>query len=827
KTLTSAGFARVPAISEAGQVAMRGDIIDFFAPGLGEPLRVEFFDEEIESMRIFDLGSQRTRHVLKQVHVPLSREIEEVASAEQLLPLEEMPEKIRVFLWEPGLIEETAQRLRLQGGAWSAALARNDAAVAERNPLTLATLPGRDGTLDVLSVEEFCRGVADGLEVLAKRAKDGEKISICCSTEAEQSRVEHLLEEGGFDPQSIQLPVGGLTKGFRIPEARLTWLHHRELIPGHGQHRPKPRGKTHESDPVASATALKPGDIVVHAIHGLARFCGLDVGEPSKDAGAGAPAGEQDVLVLEFDGGSLLQVPAARVDLVERFIGAGGSTAPALDRLGSGSYKRRRLRVESAVEDLAASLLDVQARRASRSGTHFPVVPEQKEFDESFPWEDTPDQAQGAREIALDLADPKPMDRLVCGDVGYGKTEMAARALFAVVHHGWQAAVLVPTTVLAEQHTRTLRERFADWPIRIEQLSRIVSAKDQKTTLEGVASGRVDIVVGTHRILSQDVTFEKLGLVVIDEEQRFGVRAKNLLKRKRAEVDVLTLSATPIPRTLHMAMTGLRDITSLSTAPTGRQEITTEIRYGDEEGHIQTLLQAELARGGQAFFIHNRVKTLEHTAARLQRLMPNANIATGHGQMAPNDLEEAMLSFVRGDTDIFCSTTIVESGLDIANANTILIDDAHHYGLADLHQLRGRVGRSTRSGSCTLLIPRGQSLPEDARRRLKAVEELRYLGAGFQIAMRDLEIRGAGNLLGAEQSGHINAVGYETYRKLLAQSVARLKQQSSAGHPPRNSGESSADISIGVAAALPPTYVSDDTSRLELLRSFDKLRQPR
>ncbi|MDP6941952.1 MAG: helicase-related protein [Planctomycetota bacterium] len=824
RTIVQSGFERVPAITEPGQVAMRGDIVDFYPPALGEPLRLEFFDDELESIRVFDLGSQRTRHILHRVRVPLGSELPEVASPKDVLPFERMPTGTRVIYWEPTLIEEAAQRLRLRGGQWSATLQKNQTLIHNSPSLGLAALPGKDGTLDILSVEEYCRGVADGACLLADRAADGERVVVFCATEAESSRLKHILEDQKKNPDSIDIRQGGLERGFRVPEARLTVLHHRELIPGHGQHRPKARHNRKETTPIDSILSLKNGDIVVHAVHGVARFFGLDTGTSSPESGAASNEGVQDVIVLEFDGGSTLHVPASRVDLIERYIGAGGSD-PQLDRLGSGSFERRREKVANAVEDMAADLLDIQASRHSTPGTPFSPIPEQAEFDGSFPWEDTPDQAQGTREILDDLALPKSMDRLLCGDVGYGKTELAARAAFRVLYEGWQVAVLVPTTVLAEQHTRTLRERFADWPVRIEQLSRIVPPRKRKEIIDGVNYGTVDLVVGTHRILSRDIKFAKLGLVIVDEEQRFGVKAKDLLKKKRSSVDVLTLSATPIPRTLHMAMAGIRDITALSTAPAGRQEVHTEIRYADESDLIQEAIRRELSRGGQVFFVHNRVHSLERVAASLKQLVPEANIVTGHGQMEPRELEKAMIAFVRGEADILCSTTIIESGLDIPNANTIFIDDAQNFGLADLHQLRGRVGRATHRGWCYLLIPRGKPMARDSRRRLKAVEELRYLGAGFQIAMRDLEIRGAGNLLGKEQSGHINAVGYETYRRLLSQAVSRIKRNQK--HTKKKPAVSPvANISVGVSAALSPSFIPDEESRLEILRLFDKAKTP-
>ncbi|MDA1260768.1 MAG: helicase-related protein, partial [Planctomycetota bacterium] len=769
RNLLEAGFERVPSISEPGEFSRRGDILDFHAPSLGEPLRLEFFGKELESIRVFDLATQRTRHVMKHVDVPLRSELPEAAGAGEALPLERMPSELRVVLWEPAAVDDARQRLTFLGADAVAALARCERLLEARAVAEFATLPGADGTLPTLSVEEYCLGVAPGAARLAERVSGGEQVILHCATEAEADRLRQVLRESGHSENALELIEGGLERGFRVPEARITILHHRELVPGHGAQRPRARRRReHAGETLQSALALKPGDLVVHATQGLARFRGLE---------ASAREDGQDVLVLEFADAALLQVPASRVDMVERYVGAGGAP-PELDRLGGGAFLRRRRKVEEAVEDLAADMLDTQAQREALPGFSFPYVEkEQRAFEDAFPWDDTPDQAQGTGEIHADLALPRAMDRLVCGDVGFGKTELAARAIFRAVQAGKQAGFLVPTTLLAEQHARSLAERFADWAIRVERLSRLVRPQQRKEILAGLADGQVDLLIGTHRMLSKDVRFKDLGLVIIDEEQRFGVQHKEELKRKRAQVDVLTLTATPIPRTLHQALAGIRDITSLTTAPAGRQEVHTEIRYRDEDAMIKEALERELARGGQVFFVHNRVRSLEATAQRLQRLAPRARIVTGHGQMGAEQLEDAMIAFVRGEADVLCSTTIIESGIDISNANTILIDDAHRFGLADLHQLRGRVGRATRRGWCYLLIPRNQPLPVDARRRLKAVEEMRYLGAGFQLALRDLEIRGAGNLLGAEQSGHIHAVGYETYRRLLGQAVARLRRR--------------------------------------------------
>lgn len=810
KRLVDSGFTRVPAITSPGEVARRGDILDLYPPAIGEPIRLEFLGDELESLRIFDLGTQRTRHVLHHLTVPLTHELAEVAASGDDLPLAAFGENLRVIRWEPSLVRERTERLAMRGQAWREAIARLEVAMAELPVLELATLPGEDGTLDTLSVEEFTRGVSEGACLLSRRAGDGNGVTIICSTEAESLRLRQIVRDAGLDPEQLNTPVAGLECGFQIPEARLIILHHRELVPGHGHHRPKPRRRARSSEPLESAVALEPGDLVVHAVHGVGRFRGTEPGQ-----------GGQDLLVLEFAKGGLLQLAASRIDLLERYIGAGGGS-PELDRIGSGAFKRRKDRVASAVEDMAAELLETQATRMAAPGDAMPDSPEeQRAFEAAFPYEDTPDQATGTREIHGDLGAPSPMDRLLCGDVGYGKTELAARAAFRALHAGRQVALLVPTTILAEQHTRTLRERFADYAVTVASLSRLRPMSERKQTIEGLKAGAVDLVVGTHRIISDDVLFRDLGLVIIDEEQRFGVRAKERLKQKRAEVDILTLTATPIPRTLHMAMAGLRDITSLSTAPAGRVEVHTEISYDNDDALVSTALSQELARGGQTFFVHNRIRTLGRTADRLRRLVPGASVVEAHGQMPREELEEAMLRFLTGEADILCSTTIVESGLDIPNANTIFIDRADRFGLADLHQLRGRVGRGTHRGFCYLLIPKGKPLALDAKKRLKAIEELRYLGAGFHIAMRDLEIRGAGSLLGAEQSGHIESVGYETYRKLLRRAIRRIQNEAESEEK-RESRV--ADVDLGVDAAIPERWLSDPGQRLALFRLLDSIR---
>ncbi|MFG0252477.1 MAG: transcription-repair coupling factor, partial [Phycisphaerales bacterium JB038] len=519
-----------------------------------------------------------------------------------------------------------------------------------------------------------------------------------------------------------------------------------------------------------------------------------------------------EFLTLEFSGRTKLHVPALKINLVQKYIG-GFHGKPQLSVLGGKKWKHQKEAVAEAVRDLASEMLRIQAARGHMPGIQFPEdTPWQVEFEAEFPYEETDDQLAAAVEVKRDMALGKPMDRLLCGDVGYGKTEIAIRAAFKAIEYGKQVAVLVPTTVLAEQHERTFRSRMAGYPFRVASLSRFKTDKEQKLILQELARGQVDVVIGTHRLLSADVRFADLGMVIVDEEQRFGVEHKQHLLSLRMTVDVLTMSATPIPRTLHMSMLGLRDISSLTTAPLDRRAVVTEvIPYNGRR--IKAAIERELAREGQVFFVHNRVHNIKTMADEVQKLAPKARIVVGHGQMGARELERVMLRFMRREADILVSTTIIESGIDIPTANTMFINRADMFGLADLHQLRGRVGRYKHRAYCYLLLPPDRTVPEKAVKRLKAIEEFSMLGAGFKIAMRDLEIRGAGNLLGAEQSGHIAAVGYEMYCQLLDQEVKRLRNEKVAD-------VADVDIDIGVSAILPRSYIPSDKRRMQAYRRF-------
>ena len=517
-------------------------------------------------------------------------------------------------------------------------------------------------------------------------------------------------------------------------------------------------------------------------------------------------------------------MPAHQIDRVQKYIGSGGgrgarTAAPTLSTLGSKRWSTQKQSVKESVRELAGELLRVQAARQAMPGLRYPAdTPWQTEFEAEFPYQETEDQLAALADIKRDMSTERPMDRLVCGDVGYGKTELAIRAAFKAVEFGKQVAVLVPTTLLAEQHERTFRSRFAGYPFTIESLSRFKTRKEQNEVLARARKGQVDVIIGTHRLLSKDVRFADLGLVIVDEEQRFGVEHKNSLLRLRMTADVLTLSATPIPRTLHMSMLGLRDISSLTTPPLDRRAVVTEVIPHNRQ-RIKRAIDRELAREGQVFFIHNRVHNIKTIADDVQRLAPDARIVIGHGQMPDGELENVMSTFINRDADILVSTTIVESGIDIASANTMFINDAHMFGLAELHQLRGRVGRSKHRGYCYLLLPENRPVPEVAQKRLRAVEEFSMLGAGFKIAMRDLEIRGAGNLLGSEQSGHIAAVGYDMYCRLLDSAAKELR-----GEPTHEASETAIELSI--AGAIPRSYILADARRLEAYRRIATAQAP-
>ena len=604
----------------------------------------------------------------------------------------------------------------------------------------------------------------------------------------------------------VHLCVGHVARGFRLVAERIVVLSDNELFARTEVQR-APRKKRVESRAIDSFLDLAIGDRVVHLSHGIALFRGIEL-QKKLDV-------LEESLVLEFADCVKMYVPISLIHLVQKYVG-GAKASPELSKIGGTSWVNKKRRVAEAVGDMAADMLKLQAERDQKPGLACPPDSHwMEEFEAEFPYTETDDQLRAIAELKDDMQLPRPMDRLICGDVGYGKTEVAMRAAFKAVDAGRQVAILVPTTVLCEQHFRSFSERMAEFPVSIASLSRFRSPSETREVLRGLTAGTIDIVIGTHRLVSKDVKFKDLGLLVIDEEQRFGVETKELLKHLRLEVDVLTLSATPIPRTLHMSLVGIRDISNLETPPQDRMAVETRICKWDGE-LIRSVIIRELNRTGQIYFVHNRVYDIQTIADKIHTLVPEASIDIVHGQMDEDSMEAAMLGFVEGRTDILVATTIIESGLDIPNANTIFIDQADRYGLSDLHQLRGRVGRFKHRAYCYLLLDEGRMLTPQASRRLKAIEEFSELGAGFKIAMRDLEIRGAGNILGTEQSGHIAAVGYELYCQLLENAVRAMKRQPIREHR-------HVEVTLPVSAFLPPEYVPDGRPKIEMYRKLSSI----
>jgi transcription-repair coupling factor (superfamily II helicase) len=837
--------------------------------GGGVPVRFDFFGDEVEKITEIDLdtmGSDRAVESVELVCASLDRifgkgkdakegTIDTTGGAESCPFMEYWPRDAVVVLHEPLEVTEQARgyferltdtriygppavlkRLQEQSGKGGGYLETSQFSGAKATGDVEVELPVR-------ALGELPRETAEGVKELARIAAGEGRVAVFCENAGELSRFGELVGEHAPEARGrIEATSAYVHRGFvwgLEDKGALHVVAYHELL-----HRFETRrrfgGKRGEAARIRGARAMDtfldfaPGDYVVHKEHGIALFHGLTVMRPRevkreapvvlpgdrqakrKGTRAGGPSHEdpdeglEEYLHLEFAGSSQLYVPATKIDQVQKYIG-GFKGKPTLSSIGGQRWRKQKEAVAESVKDLAGEMLRIRAARESVPGVRYPGdTTWQKEFEAEFPFEPTEDQLAAIAEIKKDMQSERPMDRLLCGDVGYGKTEVAMRAAFKAVEYGKQVAVLVPTTVLAEQHERTFRSRFADYPFRIESVSRFKTNQEVNKVLADLRKGQVDIIVGTHRLLSKDVHFADLGLVVIDEEQRFGVEHKERLLSLRMTVDVLTLSATPIPRTLHLSMLGLRDISSLAQAPMDRRAVVTEvIPYNARR--IEQAIARELARDGQVFFVHNRVYNITSVADDIQRLAPDARIVVGHGQMPDGELEDVMMRFMRRDADILVSTTIIESGIDIPTANTMFINDADKFGLADLHQLRGRVGRYKHRAYCYMLLPPDRTVAEKAVKRLKAIEEFSMLGAGFKIAMRDLEIRGAGNILGPEQSGHIAAVGYEMYCQLLEKAVRELRSE-----PTQQVSETS--IEIGVSGMIPKRYIPSDTRRMEAYR---------
>ena len=851
------GFQRCDAVEVPGDFARRGGIVDVYSSAHADPVRIEFFGDTVESIRLFDTGTQRSSHVLEAVRIPAltylgthGADSSAVASFLALLP----PETI-IALHEPTEIQELGrtfwQRMGERAGILPVdAIFRRANDFAQLHLHRFTGVTDRRVRFDVSSLPPFEPRTADALRALGELAAEADVV-VLCDNPPEAQRFRELLatntspaEGAGVPPvtgsagvppadeprapargprsaaardtstaqeqwhavalESVRVEIGVLHHGFRW--GRTAYVPHHELFRRYRQRRTLRR--VAPARPIDSFFDLEVGDSVVHALHGIGRFLGLKTIQRDERT--------DEYLALEFADKAVVHVPVSQIHVVQKYIGSFRGR-PKLSKVGGLTWKRTKQRVAKAVTDLAAEMLAIQAQRALEAGIAYPHDTDwQREFEGAFLYEETEDQLRAADEIKRDLTRPRPMDRLLCGDVGYGKTELAMRAAFKVVEYGKQVAILVPTTVLAEQHYETFRERLADYPFVIEVLSRFRTKKEQADIVARARQGQVDILIGTHRLLSPDVRFADLGLIIIDEEQRFGVEAKERLKRLRATAEVLTMTATPIPRTLHMAMLGIRDISSLATAPADRRAIVTQVRMWDDRLIREAVLR-ELNRDGQVYFVHNWVRDIHQVANRLRSLVPEARIVVGHGQMTGHELEDVMLRFLRREADVLVSTNIIESGLDIPTANTIFIDRAERFGLADLHQLRGRVGRSKHRAYAYALLSPKHPVTDTAARRLKAFEHYSELGAGFQIAMRDLEIRGAGNILGPEQSGHIEAVGYEMYCQLLERAVRRLKDEPAEPWRPVN-------LDLGISATIPRGYIRADRQRMEVYKRLTACR---
>lgn len=862
--LADAGFNRMDSVEEPGDFAVRGGIVDILTRGStvetvtpdgkrasestpGAGVRLDFFGDEIESIHEIDtdtMGSDRRLEAVELYGTGAIAERDftgkdvvslfEYADADDVAVIRDLHE-----LTEQG---RAYHDRAIDGGgifgvpAVMRTMRERTASVVQASEMGGSSDSGAV-ELPVGKLREFSNDVGEAVGELAEIAGECELI-VACQNEGEASRLGELVAEfaPGARIGSIQRYVhrGFVWEG----ETPFAVVAYHELLHRYQVRRKSKAGLKRASQSEAFL-GFEPGDLVVHADHGIAKYHGLAqmdakqsrrTSEEHADAVLKAHASKskkkaqiakEEYLLLEFAGKSRLYVPVFQAQKVQKYIG-GFSGKPKLSSMGGKRWKNQKEQVKEAVRDLASELLRVQAARESLPGVRYPHdTAWQKEFEAEFPYDETEDQLRAIDEIKGDMQGDRPTDRLICGDVGYGKTEVAIRAAFKAVEFGKQVAVLVPTTLLAEQHERTFRQRFADYPFTVASLSRFKTRGEQNEVLKRLASGKVDVIIGTHRLLSKDVTFADLGLVVIDEEQRFGVEHKNELLRLRMTAEVITLSATPIPRTLHMAMLGLRDISSLTTAPVDRRSVVTEVMPFNET-RIERAIRRELARDGQVFFVHNRVHNIKSVADDVRRLVPEARVIVGHGQMGAGELEEVMRAFINREADILVSTTIIESGIDIPTANTMFIADADRFGLADLHQMRGRVGRYKHRAYCYLLLPENRTLTDVAKKRLHAIEEFSMLGSGFKIAMRDLEIRGAGNLLGAEQSGHIASVGYDMYCRLLEGAAKELK-----GEAPVK--EDMPTVEIGVTGTLSRRFIPSESRRLEAYRriaearSFDAL----
>ena len=838
--LFALGYERAEVVSSVGDYAVRGGIIDLFAATADAPVRIEFDGDRIESMRVFAIESQRSSESIGTLAVApwADRDDDREASI-----FDYLPPQATIVLEEPATIAAVADALdeeRARERHTLLAEERADEALlatVTEPPFSLSdlgasiadyaslVLPGAieaaGASLDwvpraldsfvyeCIPVEHFNRQIALFADAMREWTSAGERVYIAS---AAVSRTLDLLRAAGIETGrrargGVLVDHGSIESGFRVPSLRLRVLGDREIF-GAPPKRVKIRA-VKEGVPVTLAD-LRVGDYVVHAVHGIGQYLGLRA-----ETVLGAT---QDYLDLRYAGSDRMLVPVTQMHQVAKYSAAEGQ-APRLSKMGGADWARTKSRVTEALSKIADQLVELYAEREMSQGFAFgPDTAWQGEMEEAFPYEATPDQQKAIDTTKSDMESSRPMDRLICGDVGYGKTEVAMRAAFKAIADHKQVAVLVPTTLLADQHYRTFSARFGAFPVRVEELSRYTRKSDQRRILRDLAEGKVDVVIGTHRLLQKDVAFSDLGLIVIDEEQRFGVMHKERLKAYRASVDVLTLSATPIPRTLHMSLMGVRDLSLIQTAPKNRMSIKTLV-VPASDAVVQRAISAELDRGGQVYYLHNRIESIYAVRNALEELVPRARIAVGHGQMRESEIEPIMQHFIDGELDVLIATTIIENGIDIPNVNTMIVNDADRFGLAQLYQLRGRVGRSNHQAYCYLLYQGHKALTEEAKARLEAIREFTHLGSGLQIAMRDLEIRGAGNLLGAAQSGYIASVGFDAYCELLAEAIAQRR-----GAPAALEDRREAVIDVKLNAFIPDDYISQVSQKIAVYQQLAKAR---
>jgi transcription-repair coupling factor (superfamily II helicase) len=842
--LVEGGYERQDPVDEHGEFSLRGGILDVYPAGETSPVRIEFIGDTVESIRHFDPGTQRSIETLDQFQIVPVREALPVLADVKGEPTQAFGSNffdylrasrpMRVVVGEPQDVRTSVEKWWQQV---SSSYQQRDAARRPDPPERLLLrweevepILGGGVTLEELAIgstdentaalhvasqpaQEFRGRIPDWIAELRQARDRGDSILFVASTHGRAERTVELLHDYELrallattsDERvegAVVVAEGLLSRGFRLPDAALSIYAETDIFEEERRRTTTSRKRSLAATFLSDLRDLKAGDLIVHVDHGIAQFVGL------KQISVGHGDVVQEFLELRYHGEDKLFVPVERLDLVQKYT---GGTRPPLDRLGGTSWEKAKTRVKKAMRDMAEELLKLYAARKAVSGHVFSADSHwQEEFEGAFEWELTPDQATAVADIKRDMESPTPMDRLLCGDVGYGKTEVAMRAAFKTVMDGKQVALLAPTTVLAFQHVETLRHRFATFPVKIDVVNRFRTTQETKAVLDNLAAGRLDIIVGTHRLLSKDVVFKDLGLLIVDEEQRFGVAHKERIKQMRKKIDVLTMTATPIPRTLNMSLVGIRDMSVIETPPKDRLAIQTNVVKFDSEV-IARAIRNEMARGGQVFFIHNRIESIFSMGNLIQRLVPEARVVIGHGQMGEHILEKAMLDFMAHKADVLLSTTIVENGIDIPNANTMIINRADRYGLSQLYQLRGRVGRSDRPAYAYLLIPPEEALSPVARKRLSAIKEFSDLGSGFRVAALDLEIRGAGNLLGGEQSGQIDAVGFEMYTKLLEETIRELKGEDL-------EDDLRATVNLRIDFRIEESYVPDMNQRLMIYR---------